>query len=168
MGRLDEGDRRLKFFCRYCTHEITPETTQCPKCGYAYGPDTLRVLTNLTQNTSSNIPAEHLKRVQARKKFKIAYPTPKAFLNNYLSDVGTDGLFIKTGEPLDPGEQFNLKILLPFIKEECEVFCEVAWVRKEEQITPQAKYPSGMGLKFVNPTKEVAEKFHSILTHQLH
>ena len=126
------------------------------------------MLTNLTQNTPSKNSAKHLKPVQVKKKFKIAYPTPKAFVSNYLSDVGTGGLFIKTQAPLDPGEQFNLKILLPFIEEECEVFCEVAWVRKEERITPQAKYPSGMGLKFLNPTKELAEKFHSILREPMH
>jgi uncharacterized protein (TIGR02266 family) len=167
MGRLDE-DNAIRFFCPYCTHEITPETIQCPECGYIYGPDTLNVLTKLPKNGSSNKSARDLKPVQVRKKFKIAYPTPKAFVNNYLNDVGTGGLFIKTKAPFDPGEQFNLRVVLPFIEEECEVFCEVAWIRKEEDITPQAKSPPGMGLKFVNPTKKVSEKFLSILRGSLH
>jgi uncharacterized protein (TIGR02266 family) len=163
MGRFDAGEKELRFFCPYCTHEITPETVQCPECGYVYGPDTLNVLTNRPKNRPPNQPARHLKPVPVCKKFRIVYPTPKAFVYNYLNDVGTGGLFIKTKEPFDPGEQFNLKVVLPFIKEECEVFCEVAWIRKEEDITPQAKSSPGMGLKFVNPTKEVSEKFLSVL-----
>ena len=167
MGKLGGENEALKLFCPYCTHEITPDTTQCPQCGYAYGPDTLNVLTSRGSKTPQNNPAELPKPVQANKKFKIVYPTPKAFVNNYLPDVGTGGLFVKTREPLDPGEKFSLRISFPFLKEECEVLCEVAWVRKEERITPKPKHPPGMGLKFVNPTKELAEKFLSILRQPL-
>ena len=163
MGRFDKAHKEIRFFCPYCTHEISPETVQCPECGYVYGPDTLSVLTNRPKSGPSSNSPRHLKPVPARKKFKIAYATPGAFVNNYLNDVGTGGLFIKTTSPLDPGEQFTLRVVLPFINEECEVCCEVAWIRKEKDITPQAKSPPGMGLKFVNPEKEVSEKFLSVL-----
>lgn len=163
MKSVDEEDKELRFFCPYCTQEVTIETTQCPKCGYAYGSDTLNMLTSSTKNPPSKNPCDCPRRSKTKKTFKIAYPTPKAFVNNYLSDVATGGLFIKTRAPLDPGEQFNLRIALPFIEEEAEVFCEVAWVRTEESTSPQVNQPLGMGLKFVNPTEAVAEKFYRIL-----
>ena len=57
-----EEQKELKFFCPYCIGEITPETTQCPLCGYVYGPDTLELLTSIANRSGSigengNIPA---------------------------------------------------------------------------------------------------------------
>ncbi len=34
----------MQFYCPYCTKEIDPEATECPSCGVAYGPDTLKSL----------------------------------------------------------------------------------------------------------------------------
>jgi len=154
----------MKFFCPYCTAEITPETTQCPTCGYFYGPDTLSLLTGHTQKTpQEGFRDERRKHIRTQKKFKIAYRTPSAFIKSYLHDIGTGGLFIKTNEPLNCGEKFGLKISLPDNEKELEVLCEVAWNRKEEGDTLNEGYPLGMGVKFLNPPKETLDRIIRVL-----
>ena len=154
----------MKFFCPYCTSEITPETTQCPTCGYFYGPDTLNLLTSPTQKKPQEHSDERRKHVRVHKKFKIAYRTPNAFIKSYLHDIGTGGLFIKTNDPLDHGEKFGLKIGLPDNEKELELLCEVAWVHKEERVTVKGKFPPGMGVKFLNPPKEAIDRIISVLS----
>ena len=167
MGNVDGKEDELRFFCPYCTYEVTPETTQCSNCGYVYGPDTLDLLTSPSEKPPYKDPNERRKQVRVHKTFKIAYRTPNAFINNYLSDIGIGGLFVKTDAPQNAGEKFNLKIFLPDEQKALEVFCEVAWVREEERVTPKGKLPAGMGLKFVNPPKEVIDKILGILRQSL-
>jgi hypothetical protein len=45
------------------------------------------------------------------------------------------------------GEEFNLKISLPREEKILEVLCEVVWVRQEERITIDEKFPPGMGIR---------------------
>jgi len=97
-----------------------------------------------------------------QKKFKIAYPTPNAFIKSYLHDIGTGGLFIKTSDPLICGEKFGLRISLPDNEKELEVFCEVVWNRKEEDTLNQG-YPPGMGVKFLNISKESMDRIIRVL-----
>lgn len=153
----------MNFFCPYCTREITPDTDQCPQCGYVYGPDTINLLTTLSNKTPEDHPQERRKHLRINKKFKVTYPTPKAFVKHYLSDIGTGGLFISTGDPLNRGVQFDLKILISEPGEELELLCEVVWVREDNQLTPKGTLSPGMGVKFVDPSKETLEKIVSIL-----
>jgi uncharacterized protein (TIGR02266 family) len=167
MGNDDGEDKELKFYCPYCTFEITPQTAQCPECGYVYGPDTLDVLTSPAQKAAAQgHPEERRKHVRAHKTFKIAYPTSGSFVKNYLSDIGTGGLFIKTNSPKNIGEQFNLKISLPTEEREVEVTCEVIWANQEERVTPERVYPPGMGLKFLDPSQEAVETIIKTLSQE--
>jgi len=163
MGNLDGKEEELKLFCPHCTHQITPETTECPGCGYVYGPDTLEVLAKLIEKTAQKYPDERRRHARIYKTFKIAYFTVEAFAENYLSDIGTGGLFVKTENPLVKGEEFNLKIVLPRPEKELEVLCEVVWIREKERITIDGAFPPGMGVKFVDPPKEVTERVIMII-----
>ncbi len=156
--------RELKFFCPYCIGEITPETAQCPHCGYVYGPDTLNILTSPPQKTAQSYPNKRRKHVRACRTFKITYQSPKAFMKSYLYDMCTGGLFIKTNDPLNPREMLSLRIFLPDKEKGLEVFCEVVWVRKEERVTIKGKHPPGMGVRFVNPPKEAIENIKRVLS----
>ena len=89
MGNVDGKDKELKFFCPYCTFEITPDTEQCPQCGYVYGPETLDVLTSPAQKAAHGYSDERRKHVRVHKTYKIAYPSAGSFVKNYLSDIGT-------------------------------------------------------------------------------
>lgn len=166
MGNGDGENKELKFFCPYCTFEIQPDTAQCPECGYVYGPETLDVLTSPAQKARQSHPDERRKHVRASKTFKIAYPSSGSFAENYLSDIGTGGLFIKTNSPKVVGEQFNLKISLPNEEREVEVVCEVIWVNREERVTHERTYPPGMGLKFLDPSQEAIETIIKTLSQE--
>ena len=154
----------MKLFCPYCTKEIAPETTQCSSCGTIYSSDTLKFLKSLIKKAPQEYPDERRKHTRFHKTFKITFPTPKTLKKHYLSDISPGGLFIKTNNPLNQGETFKLKILLPDKGKELEIFCEVVWSHREEQMTPEKKYPPGMGVKFLNPPKEAIERIISILT----
>ena len=153
----------MKHYCPYCTHDIEEGTTQCPHCGYIYGPETRGLLKTIYRKTSHEYPHDRRKHARMQQKFKVTFHTQKDFVKHYLSDIGTGGLFINTLNPLGQGDQFALKILLPEIGEEVEVFCEVAWVREEERVTDQGTFPAGMGVKFVNPSKETLDKIFRLL-----
>jgi len=167
MKNVVGEDKELKFFCPYCTYEIKPDTAQCPQCGYVYGPETLDVLTSSAQKPRQSHPDERRKHVRAHKTFKIAYATSGSFIKNYLSDIGTGGLFIKTDSPKNVGEEFNLKISLPNEERELEVTCEVIWAYREERMTAERCYPPGMGLKFLDPSSEAIEMIIKTLSQEI-
>ena len=97
----------MKIACPYCTKEIDPESTGCSSCGTAYGSDTLRFLRDALKNGSLESSSERRRLDRVPRKFKIAYPTPDALQDAYLSNVSTGGVFIKTDNPLNRGSKIK-------------------------------------------------------------
>lgn len=160
----------MKTFCPFCPKEITPETTQCPSCDTIYDFDTLKFLRILIKEASKEYPNERRKQARITRTFKVAYSTPKSFVDNYIQkvpNVSLSGLFVKTDDPLNPGEKFNLKIFLPDKGDELEVLGEVIWSHKEKRVTPEKIFPPGMGVKFLNLSKEGKERIISLLKRAL-
>lgn len=91
------------------------------------------------------------KEKRALKTLALTFKTPKSFLKAYTNNLGTEGLFIKTGNPLKKGEKFLLKLQLPFIPLPIKIKCDVVWTRKIQAGT--GKQPSGMGVKFTQMNK---------------
>ena len=154
----------MKLHCPFCTKEITPETTQCPSCNTIYGSETLGFLRSLVKEALQEYPDEHRKQFRVPKTFKAAYSTSDAFINSYLSDISTGGLYIRTNDPLSAGESINLKIFLPDKKKELKVFGKVIWCIREDLVTPERKIPPGMGIKFLNLSKKDKERIISVLS----
>lgn len=130
----------MKITCPYCTKEINPETTQCSSCGTSYGSDTLRLLRSLVKKAMENEISERRKLDRVPKKFRIVYPTPKALIENYLSNISQDGMFIETENPMNRGDRFDLKLFLPDKGKELELLCEVIWSHKEGQVGPEKNF----------------------------
>lgn len=86
------------------------------------------------------------------KTLALTFKTPKSFLKAYTSNLDTEGLFIKTGNPLKEGDPFLLKLQLPGIPMPIKIKCDVVWTRKFQAGTD--KRPSGMGVKFTQMTKK--------------
>jgi len=153
----------MKISCPYCTKEIDPESTGCSSCGTAYGSDTLRFLRDALKNGSLESSSERRRLDRVPRKFKIAYPTPDALKEAYLSNVSTGGVFIKTDNPLNDGARFNLKLALPECEKELEIFCEVVWSHREEWKAQERAFPPGMGIKFLNLSQEGRQSIDHIL-----
>lgn len=152
----------MKLFCPYCTKEINEGTLQCPFCGTSYQSETIQLLTELAKVATEEKVSERRRFFRFPKRFKIAYSTPKAFVENYLSHLSQGGVFIPTDSPLEPGVQFNLKIILPDGKEEMEVFCEVVWSQMEKGENLEKGSVKGMGVKFLNLSPEGKERINKI------
>jgi uncharacterized protein (TIGR02266 family) len=82
----------------------------------------------------------------------VTYKDKKSFVKAYTGNVSGGGLFIKTMDPLEKGEDFLVKLELPSLEDVIVIKCEVIWTRKKEEETDV--YPAGMGVKFIEMTKD--------------
>ncbi len=86
------------------------------------------------------------------KVLSLTYKDRQSFVKAYTSNVSAGGFFIKTENPLVPGEQFLLKLQLPGVQDPIRIKCDAIWARKREE--SQAGKPSGMGVKFSEISKK--------------
>ncbi len=63
------------------------------------------------------------------------------------TNISGGGVFIRTNEPLDLGEEFYLKIHIPDGEAAAEVLCKVVWTNKYGKESDDL--PRGMGVKFI-------------------
>jgi uncharacterized protein (TIGR02266 family) len=75
----------------------------------------------------------------------LSYEDHDGFVKAYSGNISQGGLFIKTKNPLETGEEFLLKLKLPGISDPLKIECKVVWTRKREE---DIKRPPGMGIKF--------------------
>jgi type IV pilus assembly protein PilZ len=82
----------------------------------------------------------------------VSYKDKRSFIKAYTGNVSGGGLFIKTENPLEEGEDFLVKLELPGLADPILIKCEVIWRREKEEETDI--YPAGMGVRFIEMTKE--------------
>jgi type IV pilus assembly protein PilZ len=90
--------------------------------------------------------------VRILETLRVTYKEKRAFIKAYTGNVSGGGLFIKTENLLEEGEDFLVKLELPGVSDSIVIKCEVIWRREKEEETDL--YPAGMGVKFVEMTKE--------------
>ena len=80
-------------------------------------------------------------------------------------DLGGGGVFIRTPNPLDLGEEFVLKLHLAEGQTPIEVACKVIWTNKYGKESRQLR--RGMGVKFMNLSPDLQSRVESyIQTHK--
>jgi uncharacterized protein (TIGR02266 family) len=80
-------------------------------------------------------------------------------------DLGDGGVFIRTPNPLDLGEEFVLKLHLAEGEAPIEVACKVIWTNKYGKESRHLR--RGMGVKFLNLSPEIQSRVESyIQTHK--
>ena len=112
-------------------------------------------------------PDERREHIRVSKEFKVAYSTPESFGEDYIFNLSTGGLFIHSDSPLNEGEEVRLEIHLPDKEDAMEVLGKVMWSRAEEEVTPEGKQPPGMGVEFLDLSKEHIERIISVLSQTL-
>ena len=88
---------------------------------------------------------------RTQRVLSVRYQDRQAFLQAYTANIGNGGLFIKTDNFLNPGNQFLLRLQVPHLPKPLEIHCEVVWARKREISQPDQ--PPGMGVKFIKISK---------------
>ena len=83
---------------------------------------------------------------------EVNYNTEMDFLNSYTRDVSAGGMFVRTIYPLPEGTELNVKFAIPEIKADFSLVAKVVWAAKPE--IGSSNEESGMGISFVNITKE--------------
>jgi len=165
---LIEEEKEMKLSCPFCPEVIRPEATECPSCHTVYDFDTLKFLRILVRESSKEYADERRDDLRVPTVLKVSYASPKEFVENYLHNLSLGGLFIETDDPLSVGEKTDLKIFLPDKEKELEVTGEVVWVRTEPEVTPEGTQPAGMGIRFLNLSKETRERIIGVLSRALH
>jgi len=113
-------------------------------------------------------PEERRENIRISKEFRVSYSTPESFGEDYIFNLSTGGLFIHSDSPLNAGEEVQLKVHLPDKEDAMEVLGKVIWSRAEEEVTPEGKQPPGMGVEFLNPSKEHIERVINVLSQTLY
>jgi len=145
LAAKEEG---VTAFCPACTKEISPETTQCPWCGYSFDTETLDIWGDI-EGMRPEGKRNRREYVRILHNFEVCYLTAQDLITSYIFDISPGGVFVKTNTPLNPGEMINLKIRLPDKGEEIDVVGEVIWSNRRERVTGKKKYPPGMGVRFL-------------------
>ena len=91
------------------------------------------------------------KEARVQKTLSLTFKDRKSFVKAYTDNISKGGLFIMTERPLKQGEQFLLKLQVPYLPEPIKLNCEVSWVREQ---TDTEKRPPGMGVKFCKMTEK--------------
>ncbi len=90
-------------------------------------------------------------------QLKVDVESPNShYLFEYSSNLSQSGIFIHTGDPLNPGTQVQLNFTLPdqyFIRTRGEVI----WVNDEEELE------QGMGIKFLGLSLQDRERILTAL-----
>jgi len=82
----------------------------------------------------------------------------------YTKNISRSGMFIATTNPIEPGEQLNLKIPLPApLKDVICCRCEVVWKRPFGKHLP---FEPGLGIKFLDMPEEMAERIDNWIKSQ--
>lgn len=157
----------MSVYCPFCTEEVPPLAKQCPGCGTVYDSYTIDYMTARGKEELPWQPKQRRRNIRVSLTLKVSYFSLQDFVNSYLFDLSTGGLFLKANEPLNPGVKLRLKIFLPDQEEPMEVLGQVMWVRKEEEVRDQAKQPPGMGIKFLNPSADNLKRIINILSQSL-
>lgn len=90
--------------------------------------------------------------IRLLETLSVTYKDKRSFVKAYTGNVSGGGLFIRIENSLKKGEEFLVKLELPGLADIVVIKCEVMWTRKKEEETDV--YPAGMGVKFIEMTKE--------------
>ena len=162
MGDKEKSNKSL-VGCPYCTKPISSDAGQCPYCGTNFGSQTIRILRSVVNQALFDSDEDRRGVDRIPKKFKIVYHAGNTLTHSYLGNIGVGGVFIPTDHPMDSGTRLRVKINLPNGEKDLEVDCEVVWSRTQETSTPWGKFPSGMGVKFLNLSPEDKRKIERVI-----
>ena len=85
----------------------------------------------------------------------------------FLIDLGLRGVFIERAEPLEPGEEIEVRFPLPGNELVVHARCRVAWWRPGPDTAGSRSLPAGIGVEFVTMSGRDTERVRQHLTDYL-
>ena len=86
------------------------------------------------------------------KSLSLKFKDRQAFVQAYTANLSKGGLFIKTEQPVNTGDEFLLKLQIPDIPSPLQIKCEVKCTLQQKDA--RDKQPPGMGVKFGEMSKK--------------
>jgi type IV pilus assembly protein PilZ len=165
MNKMGDKDKKSKSVagCPYCTKPLPQDAEQCPYCGTNFGSQTVNILRSVVNQALFDAEEDRRGVDRIPKKFKMVYNAGTALIHSYLGNIGVGGVFIPTDHPMESGTRLRAKLSLPDGEKDLEVICEVVWIRTQEVRTPSGKFPTGMGVKFLNLSPEDKKRIEHAL-----
>ena len=90
---------------------------------------------------------------------QVDYHTVDSFFRDFVDNISTEGMFMATPKPLEPGTQLRLEFLLPGCDYPIRVNGEVAWSRSVSSEGQRR----GMGVKFDSLSPGAKDKVNTIV-----
>jgi CRP/FNR family cyclic AMP-dependent transcriptional regulator len=122
------------------------------------------VVRRLRKTTQSLAYSPRRSEERARAKIKVSFKHTGDFINGYIDNIGSGGLFIKTTEPLPVGTLVDLEFNLPQTDQIVHSKARVIWTRPESMSTE--KVPPGMGTEFIDmdpKERELLKRYLALL-----
>ena len=95
--------------------------------------------------------------LRSQKILPLVFTDGENSFRAHTINVNAKGLFIVTEHPLNPGDEFLIKLQLPGVSDPLQIKCVVIWTRKREDC--QTGQSPGMGVKF----SKISKKDYKIL-----
>jgi len=86
--------------------------------------------------------------IRMTKPIRVTFKSKEAFYHEYIANISSGGLFIKTSKPLDEMTEINLELVIPGIGEAIGVKARVVFVMRPEQ-SFEGGPPPGFGVEFI-------------------
>lgn len=90
------------------------------------------------------------------KVLSLSFKSGSGLVRAFSENVNADGIFVKSSRVLPKGERFFLNLQLPEDPGTFQIGCKVAWITSKQD--QDANIPEGMGIKFVQISKENRQK----------
>lgn len=119
--------------------------------------DFKKILTSLVDRLRTTTEAvcnftDRYRDPRVTQNLKIVFKNQEYVVRGNSDNISSRGIFIRTNDPLDKGEQFIFKLEIPHNPEPIKGACEVVWSRKGSE-NPTTR-PVGMGCKFIKMSLE--------------
>lgn len=93
--------------------------------------------------------------------FEVHYRCAEEFRSAYAGNISGGGLFIRTPNPPPLNETVRMRFTLPGVPQPFECHGLVVWANPAPK---QSLRPAGMGLKFLNLSREAKQRIEAFVT----
>ncbi len=93
--------------------------------------------------------------------FEVHYRSAQEFCSAYAGNISGGGIVIRTPEPLPLNRTVRLRFTLPNVSPPFECQGLAVWTNPAPK---QSLYPTGMGLKFLDLSREAKQRIEAFVT----
>jgi len=108
----------------------------------------------------SDIPAERRGHQRVEVVLKLEYLEPRELLQDYITDLGEGGMFVRTSHRLDVGQRVQFRLSFPGLLQPLELRGVVRWRREPGD---GSGLPEGLGVEFLLSSEGDRQKVRGLM-----